>query len=107
MMDGTDRFEQNSVPLTALGLFTHRPVVVPAAADLEHLAHTRDTKLFAVSSDKGVLHLSSLAKYAAAFFKMSRSSLTFSNSLRSRASSSLPAAARPDPGKAFSPRLLS
>src|SRR5687767_15419353 len=97
-MDGTDLFEQNPVPLTALTLFTHRPVVVPAATDLEDLTHPRDTKLFAVSSDKGVLHLSSLAKYAAAFFKMSRSSLTCSNSRLSRATSSPSVPRRPLPG---------
>src|SRR5262245_11814566 len=103
-MNLTDLFEQNLITPTALGLLANSPVIVPTAANLQNLAHPLDRKLFTLSSDKGVLHLSSLAKYAAAFFRMSRSSLTRSNSLRSRLSSSLMAGPRPFPGKACSPR---
>src|SRR5215207_427569 len=85
LVDLTNFLEQNFIALTALGPFTISPVVVPTATDLECLAHPFHSKFFVVSSDKGVLHLSSLAKYAAAFFRMFRSSLTCSSSWRNRA----------------------
>src|SRR5215470_20116823 len=95
------------VLLTAFRLFTPSPVIIPTAADLQNSAHALELKLFTMGLHKGVLHLSSLAKYAAAFFKISRSSLTCSSSWRSRVTSSLPVILRPCPGKAFSPRRLS
>jgi hypothetical protein len=40
-----------------------------AARHLEQLAHQRDAVGVAVRFDPGVLHIDSLAKYAAAFFR--------------------------------------
>src|SRR5689334_18460763 len=106
-MNPANLLEQHTVLSAALGLFTPGPVVIAAAADLQNSAHPLELELFAMGLHKGVLHLSSLAKYAAAFFKMSRSSLTCSSSRRSRLTSPLPVVLRPCPGKAFSPRWLS
>ena len=69
------------------------------------VARERYLKLILMRSHKCVLHPSSLAKYAAAFFRMSRSSLTCSNSRLSRATSSPASLRLPGPPKAFTPRL--
>src|SRR6478752_636036 len=87
LVNPANLLEQHTVLLAALGLFTSGPVVIPAAADLQNSAHALELKLFAVRLRKGVLHLSSLTKYAAAFFKISRSSLTCSSSWRNRLTS--------------------
>ena len=51
----------------------------------ELAAHARHAELVAVFSDPGGLHRDSFAKYAAAFFTISRSSLVLANSRRNRA----------------------
>src|SRR6056297_184054 len=48
--------------------------------DPKHPAHGPDAKLFAMRPDEGVLHWDSRAKYAVAFFRISRSSVTRVNS---------------------------
>lgn len=53
------------------------PVVKATAGDLEHPVHGGRAELPERFTHEGVLHGSSLAKYAAAFFRMSRSSVTF------------------------------
>jgi len=68
LMDLANLVDENTILLAVRRLFTPCPVVIPAAADLENSAHALELELFAVGSHKGVLHLSSLAKYAAAFF---------------------------------------
>ena len=83
------------------------PGVEARATYAQNPATDRDRMGLAMLRDPGVLHGSSLAKYAAAFFKMSRSALTASSSLRSR-STSLASAAGFGPGlreKASSPLL--
>src|SRR3970282_1875558 len=66
-----------------LGPRRHRrapPGVVPAGVQAEHPAHASKAEFLLVVEHKRVLHPDSLAKYAAAFFKMSRSSVTRRNS---------------------------
>ena len=68
--------------------FTGRPflpVIITAAANAYDIAHPLDPIVTIVLSDKGVLYLRSLAKYAAAFFNMSRSSFTSLSSFLSLA----------------------
>lgn len=60
---------------------------VATGADLQYLATQCDRPVGLVSCNPGVLHRDSRAKYAVAFFKMSRSILTLDSSARSRASS--------------------
>ena len=63
------------------------PVVVAAAAHLQHLAQDRDRKAGDVIANEGITHLRPVAwpKMSAARFKMSRSMRTRSSSRRSRA----------------------
>lgn len=56
-------------------------------AHTQHFARQCDRPMGLVFGDPGVPHSDSRAKYAVAFFKMSRSILTLDNSARSRASS--------------------
>src|SRR3546814_3137958 len=56
------------------------PGIKPAGMNVEHSAHRADGELRAMHLDKRVLHFASLAKYAVAFFRMSRSSVTRASS---------------------------
>src|SRR5712692_668639 len=103
-MNFTDLYKQSPLLAAPRRLRTISPSVIAAATDLKHFTHPGDPEFHTVSSHKRVLYLSSLAKYAAAFFRMSRSSLIRSNSLRSRVTSSFPAERRPMPGKASAAR---
>jgi hypothetical protein len=53
----------------------------------QHFAQDTDGMLLAMRVDERVPHFASLAKYAVAFFKMSRSSVTRANSFFSRLTS--------------------
>ena len=59
-------------------------VVVAAQAYAQYLALQRYRPAGLVALDEGVLHIDSLAKYAAAFFSMSRSILTRTSPVPSR-----------------------
>jgi hypothetical protein len=52
-----------------------------AGMNIKHFAHHSDRMLLHVVLDKRVPHPDCFAKYAAAFFKMSRSSVTRRNSV--------------------------
>ena len=72
-------------PVIGLLSFTRRaihPIVVPTGRDIEHQAKSANAVMLALGVNKGVLHLSSLAKYAAAFFNISTSSRNRSFSWR-------------------------
>src|SRR5690606_14941749 len=71
--------------LGPLALGTIDRVIVARAADLEEIAHQENGKGDAVLTDPGVLHVDSFAKYAVAFFRISRSSSVRRSCLRSRA----------------------
>src|SRR5450631_2447771 len=78
--DPTARLEMpGSFPLTRLIL------MVAAGADVQHPALRRHRPDHAMSLDKGVSHSDSLAKYAAAFFRMSRSTRALASSAFRRA----------------------
>src|SRR5215510_15515416 len=64
------------------------PLVVATARDFEELTHATHLKLGVQLLHPGVLYGSCCAKYAAAFFKMSRSSFKRALSFRRRLSSS-------------------
>src|SRR5690349_22895388 len=84
-----------------------QPVVKAAAGHAQRPAQPGNLELLAMPTNERVLHGSSRAKYAAAFFRMSRSSVTFSSSRFKRATSlSSDAGLRPEPRKAFSPLLF-
>src|SRR5437016_8583449 len=82
---------------------TGQPLIEPATTHTQYPTHPDHAKLRPMGSHEGVLHGRSLAKYAAAFFKMSRSSFSRAFSRRSRVSSSAASACRPEPGNAPSP----
>src|SRR5919205_1214741 len=65
-----------------------QPLVITAARDLEQATHATHAKCGALLVYPGVLHGSCCAKYAAAFFKISRSSFKRAFSFRRRLSSS-------------------
>src|SRR5690625_1570747 len=79
------------------------PGVVARAAYAESATHERERVLASVLLDACVLHRDSLAKYAAAFFRKSRSCLTSSNSRRSLRISSSWLVSLPWPGKTSAP----
>ena len=59
------------------------PSIVAAPMNRHHPAQGADRKLLFIRLDESVPHMDSLAKYAVAFFRMSRSSVTrFNSALR-------------------------
>ena len=62
-----------------------QPGIKTTEMNFKDPAHRSDQKLGTMITDKGVLHPWSLAKYTAAFFKISRSSLTRRSSALRRA----------------------
>ena len=77
------------------GALRHRgrfPCIVATAIYLEYMAHAADPELRLVLVDERVLHSGRLAKYTAAFFSMSRSSVARFSALLSLATSCLRAA---------------
>jgi hypothetical protein len=83
------------------------PGIEPTPTDLQHSTHGRHAKLPVMGLHEAVLHRDSLAKYAAAFFKMSRSSVTRASSRFSRATSVVRSLRAPGPGNAVFPRVRS
>ena len=81
-------FTQSLVFETAGALRPFQPVIVGALGDIHHVAHPGHCECPLVAFDKGVLHELSFAKYAAAFFRISRSSVKRLFSLRNLFNSS-------------------
>jgi hypothetical protein len=73
-----DLNQYSPILFTTLGLLPLTPAVISTAAGLKSSTPTGYFKLIVMGSHERVLHPSSLVKYAAAFFRMSRSSLTCS-----------------------------
>src|SRR3989441_3713010 len=94
--------QQALIGLDSRARRTLPPVVEPAAGDAQHSTQHGNPELRVVVPDELVPHGSSFAKYAAAFFRMSRSSVTCLSS-RFRRSSSLCSSRglRPGPRKAL------
>src|SRR5438094_6373288 len=94
---------QDTVRSSPPALRPSSPGIVAAAAHLQHPAHPPDRELLDMVVDEGISQAESRAKYAAAFFKMSRSSRSRAFSRRRRVSSSALGARPPLPGNAASP----
>jgi hypothetical protein len=75
-MDLVDLHGERLVLLLSLAGPPATPGVETAARDLEHLAHHADSEDLPMILDEPELHFWSSAKYANAFFKISRSSVT-------------------------------
>ena len=67
-----DARQQDIVGQGALGLGVGRPGVIAAALYAQNAAHAAEPELASVLGHECVLHPDSLAKYVAAFFRMSR-----------------------------------
>src|SRR5207344_58535 len=76
---------QRRIGLRALAARTAAPLAIPGSRHLQLSAHPRHAILVAMLLDPGVLHRDSFAKYAAAFFTISRSSFALASSRRKRA----------------------
>src|SRR5207237_2043535 len=75
-MHGPDLYQQGLVARSAHTQRALAPLVVATARDLEHRAHALEPELLLMAAHERVPHRRSLAKYAAAFLRMSRSSVT-------------------------------
>ena len=69
-----------------------QPGIEAAMMHQQHAAHHAHPEQAPMRFDEGVLYLASLAKYAVAFFRMSRSSVTRANSAFKRRISAASAA---------------
>jgi hypothetical protein len=94
-VDGADVGQQSFVAHALEGArlagfpqaFTPSMLKVAAGADAQYVAGQRDGPMGFVTGYPGVLHRDSRAKYAVAFFRMSRSIFTRASSALSRANS--------------------
>lgn len=81
------RLKQIDLPLFVKGTLAHgytKPSVKPAGMDAEQAAHHSQRKPLLMMGNERVLHFTSLAKYAVAFFyNMLRSSVTRASSFLS------------------------
>src|SRR2546425_106875 len=94
--------QQPRIGLDARARRPRPPVVEPAAGDAQHPAQHGNPELRVVVPDELVPHGSSFAKYAAAFFRMARSSVTCLSSRFRRSSSFCSSRGlRPGPRKAL------
>ena len=84
-----DQTQQSLVVFSACRLRLRQPGVITAGMDFQRQARPSNGIVAGSLLDKGVLQPHSLAKYAAAFFKMSRFSVTRFSSARRRLSSAL------------------
>ena len=74
-MRGTNEAQEPPIFDGPIGQRLVQPGVEPAARGLKHPAHGSDATLVTMFVHELVLYPGSLAKYAAAFFRISRSSL--------------------------------
>src|SRR5437867_2976288 len=99
--------QQARIGLDSRARRTLPPLVEPAAGDAQDAAQHGNPELRVVLPDELVPHGSSFAKYAAAFFRMSRSSVTCLSSRFRRSSSFCSSRGlRPGPRKALGAPVL-
>src|SRR6056297_1994319 len=79
-----DQLGLTCILLRAMAQRLLEPCIEAGEVDPQHPAHGPDAELLAMRPDEGVLHWDSRAKYAVAFFRMSRSSVTRASSRFSR-----------------------
>src|SRR5262249_11524475 len=102
-VNGRQLEEESVVPLSPLAAGPLPPGVVAGRGDLQRLTEQADGPVVLVLVDEAEGHVASLAKNAAAFFRMSRSASSRLFSSRSRRFSSSRGERFPCPGKACSP----
>src|SRR5210317_1026897 len=88
-------------------MLSFKVLIIPAPADSHNTAQNGYGIGLLLLPDKTVSYFGSLAKKAAAFFKISRSIRSFFTSLRSRYNSSLSEVICPFPGKDWLPSVSS
>ena len=99
-----DLSDQATIIPGSLAFGPVKPIVVTTGRHPQNLAQSANVVLISLLADKGVLYLSSLAKYAAAFFRISFSSLSRSFSCFSVVNSDCSSFfGRPGPENALSP----
>src|SRR5262249_5118356 len=96
---GMDLLDELGVGAITLAVRALRPGVEPAAGDLEDAAELAYREGLAVLLDEAKLHFCSSAKYANAFFKMSRSMVTSRSFFSSSRTFCAWPVTRPWPGK--------
>lgn len=74
--DLDDALQQLFSPLLALCYPAFKPLVVARATNIKCIAHHVDAVMLSLFMDDGILYCRVFAKYAAAFFKNSFSSLS-------------------------------
>src|SRR5262249_39668296 len=102
-VDGPDLHEESVASLLPSAAGALPPGIVAGGGDLERFAEQPHGPLALVFLDEAVGHVASLAKNAAAFFRMSRSARSRLFSARRRRFSSSKGESWPWPGKACSP----
>src|SRR5437660_5912785 len=102
-MDGLDHDDQGLPPLPLAAARSLPPSIVASGGNLQRLAQQADRPPVLVLVDEAEGHIASLAKNAAAFFRMSRSAKSRLFSARRRRFSSSKGESFPQPGKACSP----
>src|SRR3984885_1349081 len=94
--------QNRSISHRAVALSSSEPLIEPARGHAERLAHPSDRPDTTVMRHERVLHWGSFAKYASAFFKMSRSAVTFISSPSRRNNSASSGLIFPLPGNGLS-----
>ena len=84
-----EQTQQATVIGRTLAFWIGLPCVIAAGVQLQHAAHPHNAVDLLMPGNEGVLQSDWRAKYAAAFFRMSRSSVTRLSSAFRRRSSSL------------------
>src|ERR1700686_2459673 len=97
-----DPYQQRPIGHRAVALGPIEPLIEPTSGHAECLAHPSHRPDAAVTYHEGVLHWDSFAKYASAFFNVSRSAVTFISSRFKRNSSACSGLIFPLPGKGLS-----
>src|SRR4030095_3276839 len=101
LINGVDARPQTLITMRSLTRWPTLRRIVARATNLQHTTHQRHRKLITMGMNAGVLHGRSFAKYAAAFFRKSRSCSRRSTSRRKRLSSSSWSLLLPWPVKTF------
>src|SRR5207249_2023407 len=102
-VDGPDLYEQGVLPLLPGAGGAVAPGVVARGRDVQCVAQQAHRPLVTVFVDEGEGHITSWAKSAVAFLRMSRSARSRRFSARRRRSCSSKGGDLPWPGKAWSP----
>ena len=106
LVNGFDFGDQATILSLMLGFRPSSPCVISASRYLHHLAQQLNRIFAPLFFDESISQRDSLAKKAAAFFRISRSMRNRLFSSRNRCNSSSTTKVFPFPGKAFPPASL-